>query len=117
MKPVFRRVILFVDNVRECARFYVEHFEFEHATEQENDEWMELRGGGFLLAFHRAHGGGGGDGADHPHKLVFAVGSVEEERRKLMENGVAMGEVVDAGELKFCNGRDPAGYMFQISNR
>lgn len=123
MVTPLNRVIIFVADVQKCARFYISTFGFaalpsEHAAA----EWMELETGGCRLAFHKAHGPHGPieeptGGPMNPHKIVFFAEDVEAARTEAMARGAPMSGVHKYGSLLLCDGQDPEGHMFQISNR
>jgi predicted enzyme related to lactoylglutathione lyase len=115
------RVIVFVGNVEKCARFYQDVFGFA-ALPSEDPGWIELDTGGCRLAFHQAHGTKGPihsptGGRMNPHKIVFFAEDVAATRATIVARGGKMGEIRKFGELVFCDGQDPEGHIFQISNR
>ena len=114
-----KRVIVFVADVERCAAFYCDAFGFRRLTsESPAKEWLELETGGCRLAFHKARGAKGPTGsANNPHKIVFYAKDVEAAREELVSRGAKMGKVITFGELVMCDGRDPEGHAFQISNR
>lgn len=117
------RIIIFVADVEKCARFYADVFGFTPVTsDQPPTEWIELDTGGCRLAFHKARGTRGPvdsptGGPMNPHKIVFHAEDVQATRAALIARGVAMGKVHQFGALTFCDGKDPEGHVFQISNR
>ena len=56
-------------------------------------------------------------GPGNPHKLVFHADDVPAMREELVRRGAPMQEVETFGDLVVCDGRDPEGHRFQISNR
>jgi predicted enzyme related to lactoylglutathione lyase len=118
-----KRVIVFVGDVQRCARFYVDVFGFTALpSDQSPAEWVELETGGCRLAFHKARGASGAidsptGGPMNPHKIVFFAEDVEAARAAVVARGAVMGKVYTFGELVFCDGKDPEGHVFQISNR
>lgn len=117
------RIIIFVGDVEKCARFYVDAFGFTAlASDQPAAEWMELDTGGCRLAFHKARGRDRRIGVPtgspmNPHKIVFYADDVVAARTAILARGAVMGEICKFGSLVFCDGRDPEGHVFQISNR
>ena len=117
------RVIIFVGDVEKCAAFYQKVFGFKPLeSESPSDEWLELETGGCRLAFHKARGKKGaishptGSPTD-PHKIVFFSKNVSNTRQTLVKRGARMGKVLTFGKLQMCDGQDPEGHRFQISNR
>ena len=124
MTMALHRVIIFVGDVQKCARFYREVFGFEAVagSEVDSQEWLELETGGCRLAFHKARGKDGPidsatGSAAHPHKIVFFAQDVEAARAEVVRRGASMGKVHRFGALALCDGADPEGHVFQISNR
>jgi predicted enzyme related to lactoylglutathione lyase len=120
--PLFR-VIIFAGNVQKCARFFIDVFDFKAIpSDHPANEWMELETGGCRLAFHKARGPKGPiskptGGPMNPHKIVFYANDVETTREQLIKRGAKMGKVMKFESLVMCDGRDPEGHVFQISNR
>ena len=121
MSTPLNRIIIFVGNVEKCARFYRDVFGFT-ALPSDTSDWIELDTGGCRLAFHKAHGPRGPidtptGGAMNPHKIVFFAKDVEGTREAVIAGGAKMGDIRKFGKLVFCDGKDPEGHVFQISNR
>jgi catechol 2,3-dioxygenase-like lactoylglutathione lyase family enzyme len=118
-----RRIIIFVGDVKRCAEFYRDAFGFTIiAGDFPDSEWLELETGGCRLAFHKATGPDGPinsptGSAMNPHKIVFYCEDVAEVRAQLVAKGVKVGDVHTFGKLTLCDGQDPEGHVFQISNR
>jgi catechol 2,3-dioxygenase-like lactoylglutathione lyase family enzyme len=123
MPTPLKRVIIFVGDVNKCADFYRKVFGFKAIkSEHPSDEWLQLETGGCLLAFHKARGKGGPidhptGSPIHPHKIVFYAKDVKKLRATLIKRGAKMGKVYTFEKLAFCDGKDPEGHVFQISNR
>ena len=115
------RIIIFVADVDKCAAFYQNTFGFT-AKPGRTPEWVELDTGGCTLAFHQARAKGakvskGTGSSANPHKIVFSTKDVEGKRAELIRKGVKMGAVMKFEQLVFCDGTDPEGHKFQLSNR
>lgn len=52
-----------------------------------------------------------------PIKFAFRVDNVSEARTDLELRGASMGPIHQSGPLHLCDGTDPEGNIFQISNR
>lgn len=121
LSPLYR-VIIFVSDVQKCAAFYKRFFGLAPLETAEPTEWQEMDAGGVRLAFHRAYGPSGpikkatGDSM-HPHKIVFYAEDVEAKRTELVIGRIPMGKIMRSGDLVMCDGSDPEGHRFQISNR
>jgi predicted enzyme related to lactoylglutathione lyase len=117
------RIIIYVGDVETCANFYRDVFGF---TALPNTlparEWLELETGGCRLAFIKAHGPDGPinsptGGPTNPHKIVFFVEDVFAARAELIAKGAKMGNACTFGSVVLCDGSDPEGHVFQLSNR
>jgi len=121
LRTPLNSIIIFVGNVNKCADFYRDTFGFT-ALPSEDADWIELDTGGCRLAFHKAHGSKGRidsptGGPMNPHKIVFYAENVEATRDAIVARGAKMGEIRKFGSLAYCDGQDPEGHVFQISNR
>ena len=119
MIATMKRVIVFVADVEKCEDFYRAMFDLSPIeSDLAADEWAELDAGGCRLAFHKAHGVDGptGRSAD-PHKIVFYAEDVGAVQQELVRRGAPMDAVKTFGDLLLCDGSDPEGHRFQISNR
>lgn len=115
------RVIIFVGDVEKCARFYCDVFGFR-TLPGDTPDWIEVDTGGCRLAFHKARGSNGPidsptGGATNPHKIVFLAEDVEGVRAVVVSRGAKIGKIHRFENLVFCDGQDPEGHVFQISNR
>lgn len=117
------RVIIFVADVQKCAAFYRDAFGFAALPSDEDPTgWIELETGGCRLAFHKSRGSGSATNARtrgrmNPHKIVFFARDVAAARSALVARGAKMGKLYKSGSLSLCDGADPEGHVFQISNR
>lgn len=105
------RIIFFTDRIEAMAAFYRRHFGLELVTDEA--AWKELDAGGCRIALHanaRARPNG------HTPKIAFRCHDVATKRAELIAEGVPMGKLWD-GEISFCDGVDPDGNAFSISNR
>ena len=119
MLAAMKSVIVFVSDVEKCADFYRVVFELELIEDTHSaGEWCELDAGGCRLAFHKAYGADGPTGSPaDPHKLVFYATDVAALRDELLRRGAQMDEMQVTNGLMLCDGTDPEGHRFQISNR
>jgi len=105
------RVIIFTGRLEEMVIFYSEVIGLELASREQG--WVELGAGGCTIALHEWHG----EAAEGPLKIVFQTDEVAAARALLVSRGAPMGEVVSFGEIDLCDGTDPDGNAFQLSNR
>ena len=123
MLAPLNRIIIFVGDVQKCADFFRDVFGFTAVPGDDDPaEWIELDTGGCRLAFHKARGGKGRigfptGGSRNPHKIVFFAENVAAVRELLVKRGAKMGKLHQFGKLILCDGDDPEGHKFQISNR
>jgi catechol 2,3-dioxygenase-like lactoylglutathione lyase family enzyme len=114
------RIILYVRDVARLKAFYEAHFGFR-VIEEIEQEWAVLQAGQMELALHLV----GQEFRKVPlasilskAKLVFTVDSgLLELRRKLEKAQVPVGEIKRYPGFAFslCDGRDPEGNVFQLS--
>ena len=75
--------------------------------------FVDLEAGGVRLALHSA-----GTVKAGRTKICFYVEDVSAARAELVGRGVKMGKDPGGGEgLRLCDGTDPEGNVFQLSNR
>ena len=122
MLAPMKRVVIFVGDVEKCAGFFRDLFDLEPIESEDSpDVWLELDAGGCRLGFHKAYGPEGPidtptGGPGNPHKLVFYAEDVAAMREELVRRGAPMQEVETFDDLVVCDGWDPEGHRFQISN-
>lgn len=120
MQIAMTRLILYVRDVARLKSFYQTHFGFR-VTEEIGNEWAVLAAGQVELALHLA----GQPWRSMPlapessnAKLVFTVDSgLAELRTKLEKANVPVGEIkrYPGFSYSLCDGRDPEGNVFQLS--
>ncbi len=120
MQIAMTRLILYVRDVARLKSFYQTHFGFRVIEEIDN-EWAVLMAGQVELALHLV----GQPFRNVPlvseqsnAKVVFSVDSgLTELRSKLERAGVPVGEIKRYGGFAYslCDGRDPEGNVFQLS--
>ncbi|HMT11359.1 MAG TPA: hypothetical protein PKA39_07020 [Ignavibacteria bacterium] len=112
LKP--SRVIIFCKSVPVLLEFYSNIIGSSDSYIEADLKWGELKTGNMNIAFHYSPVKGKPAAG---FKIVFYSSRVAAVRKKLMATGVKMGNIVSSGKLTLCNGRDPEGNIFQISNR
>ena len=118
MAASLSRIILYVQDVDRLSVFYREAFGFG-IVEEIAGEWAVLQAGACQLALHRvgeAYRGKPPTGSSNA-KLVFTIDTpLADMRKALLARGVPMGEIKSyAGTGPLCDGRDPEGNVFQLS--
>ncbi len=83
--------------------------------EQKADEpgWKEFDAGAIAIALHN----GTSEIGRRPPKMVFYSADVAASSEELTKRGAKMGKVKSGSGLDLCEGQDPDGNSFQISNR
>ena len=120
------QVIVFAKDVRRMRDFYTRALELTVIEETEAADLVRLDAGGPVIFLHaipeavargividdppRAR-------ADNPIKLTFHTSDVGAARARLIEAGAQMSEPRCFDAIEICDGVDPEGNVFQISNR
>lgn len=105
------RVVIFTIRMEAMAAFYRDVIQLKQTANGAG--WKEFDAGTIALALHN----GTSEVGKRPPKLVFYSSDVACTREALMERGAKMGKVKSGAGLDLCEGRDPDGNPFQISNR
>ena len=106
-----RRIIVFAKKPEKLAAFYAAAFGLTEVAREEG--FVDLASGDMQLAFHLAS-----QTPTASHKLCFFTDDVVAIREHLTSFGAKMNRIQTAAKgLEFCDGRDPEGNRFQISNR
>ena len=120
MEAKLMRVMLLVKDVPALAAFYRDALGCT-IMGQIDPEWTEVDAGGCAIALHPWNSSQAERG--HPTvKIVFGVDDVEATRDELVAKGVRMEAMTQCDDppyegLQLCDGFDPEGNWFQISNR
>ena len=114
--PLFvQRIILFVEDVPGVGAFYRDVLGLKLKPSPDDPKrWLEFEAGGCSIALHD---GGAPNASKRAPKIVFYAEDVNATRAILVARGVQMGRVQSSDDLRFCDGKDPEGNPFQISNR
>lgn len=114
MRLEMKRVILFVRDIEAVGAFYQNQLGLPVKDKPSEPGWLELDTGACTLALHS-----GGETNESPRspKIVFASTDVDLTRSELISRGARVAPVRTFGGLEFCEGKDPEGNLFQISNR
>ena len=116
------RVIFFTRNMPEMTAFYGDVLGLPSKLDPKYpaSEWIEFDAGGCRIALHAAGPDASPlhrDGRNDPHKIAFFCDDIPAERERLIARGVPMDKANRFGDLKLCDGADPDGNRFQLSNR
>jgi CBS domain-containing protein/catechol 2,3-dioxygenase-like lactoylglutathione lyase family enzyme len=113
-------VILYVQDMGLMVAFYRDKLGFEvdlpaDLPDYAQESWVVINTGATKLALNL--GGSGRVGEDAP-MIVFGVSDIEAARTILLERGVALEEVFDAGDgVKVVQGRDAEGNPISLEQR
>lgn len=116
------RIMLFAHDVPLLAAFYCEKLGLEPRGEV-TPGWAELTAGPVDIALHGGFDKPASERGMCNAKLIFACDDVEGMRSQLVEAGVPMGDVASFPHetrditIHICDGHDPEGNWFQISDR
>jgi predicted enzyme related to lactoylglutathione lyase len=114
MKLKSQRIILFVQDVPTVAAFYSQKLGLRLREMSADKKWADLDAGGLRIGLHN---GGTQIKSKRPPKIVFYAADVKAAHGSLVKKGVQLGALKASKDLAFCDGKDPEGNPFQISNR
>jgi predicted enzyme related to lactoylglutathione lyase len=118
--------ILFAKDIARLRAFYSDALRLVVCEAAPAGDWVRFEAGGASLALHAIPASiAAGVLIDDPPrarestpiKLAFHADDPEAERARLVASGATMREVHRFGDLVFCDGVDPEGNVFQITNR
>lgn len=115
-------MILFVDDIDTMSSFYGGVLGLDRLP-GDSDGFVCFSAGGCEICLHslpeeyRSNGGEYPKREDTYTKFAFRSDDVERDRKYLLDNGLRMNEIVRYGDIDLCDGADPEGNIFQISNR
>ncbi len=106
-----RRIVLFTKNMPGMVAFYRDGLGL--CLLQDEKGWTEFDANGCVIALHN----GTSEVGRRPPKIGFWAEDIEAARKKLVGRGVRMSKIMSGGGLKCCEGKDPDGNPFSISDR
>jgi predicted enzyme related to lactoylglutathione lyase len=111
MELAIKRIIIFTRRMPALTLFYRDVLGLK---QKKNDPgWKEFQAGDCDVALHNGTSAVG----RRPPKLVFFSPDVAATREALMKRGAKLGKIKSKDGLDLCEGKDPDGNPFQISNR
>jgi len=111
MKLSMRRIVLFTKDMTQMIAFYREVLGLRLLKDEPG--WRELDADGCVIALHN----GSSQVGKRPPKIGFWASDVAATREALVARGAKLGKVMSGGGLTRCEGKDPDGNPFSISNR
>jgi len=113
MKLRANRLIIFTKKIELLCEFYENVLDLKHSTKYRDLPILDAGGIEIML-----HNGSPALDSKRPPKLAFYVKDVSKNREWLITREAKLGKVKGkAGELQFCEGKDPDGNPYQLSNR
>jgi catechol 2,3-dioxygenase-like lactoylglutathione lyase family enzyme len=111
------RLIVFAKDMAKMTSFYSNVLGFRPIADADYSasEWISFDANGFQISLHKSFEDGGQPSGWN--KIVFYVTDVASTREELIQRGATMEKLNVWGELIACDGIDPEGNRFQISNR
>ncbi len=111
------RVLYFVHNIQSVTAFYRDVLELKPIFDPKTapTEWIEFNAGAVRIALQLAFDPSGV--ASTHGKVVFRVDDVEKTREELVGRGAELSDVTTSGDEHYCEGKDPEGNGFRISDR
>jgi catechol 2,3-dioxygenase-like lactoylglutathione lyase family enzyme len=106
-----RRIVLFTKDMPGMIAFYRDVLGL--ALVKDEPGWKELDAGGCIIALHN----GSSQVGKRPPKIGFWSADVAAARECLIARGARLGKVMTGGGLTRCEGKDPDGNPYSISNR
>jgi catechol 2,3-dioxygenase-like lactoylglutathione lyase family enzyme len=119
-------VILFAKDMARMRAFYRDVIGLAEVGEGSEEHWLRFDAGGCSLALHAIPREIAAsivieepprERSDTPYKVAFQTDDVDATRQRLIAQGVSMREPRRFGDMVFCDGIDPEGNVFQITNR
>lgn len=106
-----KRIIIFTNAMPAMTRFYCEVLGLKQKKNEPG--WKEFNAGDCDVALHNGTSAVG----RRPPKLVFFFPNVAATRQALLKRGAKLGKIKSKDGLDLCEGTDPDGNPFQLSNR
>jgi catechol 2,3-dioxygenase-like lactoylglutathione lyase family enzyme len=106
-----RRIVLFTKDMPGMIAFYRDVLGLPLVKDEAG--WKELDARGCTIALHN----GSSQVGKRPPKIGFWASDVAAARETLVARGARLGKVMSGGGLTRCEGKDPDGNPFSISNR
>ncbi|HYX02699.1 MAG TPA: VOC family protein [Reyranella sp.] len=106
-----RRVVLFTKNMQGMTAFYRDVLGLKLRKEEKG--WREFDANGCVIALHNGTSSVG----RRPPKIGFWAADITAAREELIGRGARMSKITVGGGLVRCEGKDPDGNPFSISDR
>ena len=111
MRLSMRRIVLFTKDMPGMIAFYRDVLGLKLLKDEPG--WKELDANGCTIALHNGTSRVGA----RPPKIGFWAEDVAAARAALIDRGARLGKLLSGAGLIRCEGKDPDGNPFSISNR
>ena len=111
MRLSLQRIVLFTKNMPAMVAFYRDVLGLK--LRKDEPGWKEFDGNGCVIALHNGTSAVG----RRPPKLGFRADEIAAARATLVGRGARMSKMMVSDDLVRCEGKDPDGNPFYISNR
>lgn len=111
MGLTMRRIVLFTSDMSRMVTFYRDVLGLELRIDEPG--WKEFDAGGCGIAVHNGRSQPGA----RPPKLGFWSADVVATREMVIARGATLGKITSGNGLVCCEGKDPDGNPYSISNR
>jgi catechol 2,3-dioxygenase-like lactoylglutathione lyase family enzyme len=106
-----RRIVLFTKDMPGMVRFYRDVLGLRLAKDEKG--WKEFDANGCVIALHNGTSAIG----KRPPKIGFWAANIAQTRAELVGRGAKMTKLMAGGGLVRCEGKDPDGNPFSLSDR
>ena len=106
-----RRIVLFTKDMPGMVRFYRDVLGLKPRTDEKG--WKEFDANGCVIALHNGSSAVG----RRPPKIGFWAPDIAKARQELVARGAKLSKPMTGSELVRCEGKDPDGNHFSISDR
>jgi catechol 2,3-dioxygenase-like lactoylglutathione lyase family enzyme len=111
MMLAMRRIVLSTKDMPGMIAFYRDVLGLRLAKDEK--DWKEFDANGCVIALHNGTSSPG----RRPPKIGFRARDIAAARQELLGRGAKMSKLMAGGGLIRCEGKDPDGNAFSISDR
>jgi catechol 2,3-dioxygenase-like lactoylglutathione lyase family enzyme len=111
MMLAMRRIVLFTKDMPGMVAFYRDVLGLRLARDEKG--WKEFDANGCVIALHNGTSSPG----RRPPKIGFWAKDIAAARQELLRRGAKLSKLMAGGGLIRCEGKDPDGNSFSISDR
>jgi catechol 2,3-dioxygenase-like lactoylglutathione lyase family enzyme len=111
MKLSMRRIVLFTKDMPRMTPFYRDVLGLRLRKDEKG--WKEFDANGCIIALHN----GTSEVGRRPPKVGFWTSAIAAARQELIRRGAKMSKLMEGAGLVRCEGKDPDGNPFLLSDR